>query len=61
MTMTKTELRVEALRLAAARLSNPNTIQLAGEFLTFLTADHVDEPPAETKPAQQPQQGKQRK
>jgi hypothetical protein len=46
---------VEALRLAVGRLNNPNTIQLAGEYLSFLTADETVVETADTKPAQQSQ------
>jgi hypothetical protein len=53
--VTRTQLRVEALRLAVGRLNNPNTIQLAGEYLSFLTADETVVETADTKPAQQSQ------
>lgn len=37
--MTRTELRVEALRLAVATAGNSNKVIVADEYLTFLSKD----------------------
>lgn len=51
--MTKTELRVHALRMAIDTTGNSNKVQLAGEYLAFLSADEAKQEP-------QAKQGKQK-
>lgn len=43
--MTKTELRLEALKLAVATQGNSNKVICAGEYLTFLTEDFAADNP----------------
>lgn len=40
--VTKTDLRVEAMRLAVATTGNSNKVALAIEYLTFLSADFTE-------------------